>query len=209
MSSISGVMSNSCGPTLSGLDNRLQTRITNAAASGQLSQADGTAIGSALGDIASQLQSSSSPGGTTSSGPAQFRKKLDNLINGEVASGKLTDAQATELKSILQPGKNGPGGAGGAGHGHHARGASGGKGKGNDGDGDDQASASSSSNGLAAALQASDPSQTGSAASSDALTGFLKLLQDAQKSLAGATYSNSAVATSNATSSLGLVNQIA
>ena len=203
MSSISGVT-----PNFSGFENRLQSRITSAAASGQLSQADGTAIGSALGDIASQLQTSRSQAGAANTGPAQFRKKLDNLINGEVASGKLTDEQATELKSMLQPGKGGPRGAG---HGYEAKGAADGKDKENDGDGDDQASASSSSatNGLAEALQASDPSQAAPTASSDALAGFLKILQDAQKTLAGATYSNSAVATTNATSSLGLVNQIA
>ena len=206
MSSISGAM-----PNFSGIENRLQTRISNAAKSGQLSQADGTAIGSALGDIASQLQTSRTQAGASNTGPAQFRKKLDSLINGEVASGKLTDAQATELKSMLQPGKGGPDGPGGAGHGHKAKGASDGKDKENDGDGDDKASASSSSatNGLAEALSASDPSQAASSASSDALAGFLKILQDAQKALAGATYSNSAVATSNANSSLGLVNQIA
>lgn len=206
MSSISGAM-----PNFSGIGNRLQTRISNAAKSGQLSQADGTAIGSALGDIASQLQTSRAQAGASNTGPAQFRKKLDSLINGEVASGKLTDAQATELKSMLQPGKGGPDGPGGAGHGHKAKGASDGKDQENDGDGDDKASASSSSatNVLAEALSASDPSQAASTASSDALAGFLKILQDAQKTLAGATYSNSAVATSNANSSLGLVNQIA
>jgi hypothetical protein len=206
MSGISGLTSN-----FSGFDNRLQARITSAAMTGQMSQADGTAIGSALGEIASQLQTSRSQVGAANTGPAHFRKKLDNLINGEVASGKLTDAQATELKGMLQPSKGGSGSAGGPEHGHRAKGAPDGQDKENDGDGDDKASASSSnaSNGLTAALQASNPSQAASTASSEALAGFLKILQDAQKTLAGATYSNSAVATSKATSSLGLVNQIA
>jgi len=192
----------------SNYESLVQKRITNAASSGQISQADGTAIGSALGDIATQLQSSTTQG-TQGSGPGQLRNKLDTLINGEVSSGKLTDAQATELKNFLQPNKNGPGGAGGAhgaGHSHHAKGASDGKDKENDGDGDDQAGVS---NTLSTALQNADPSQSTSTSSNDPLASFLKILQDAQTSLAGATYSNSAVSKPNATSSLGLVNQFA
>ena len=200
MSSISSASS-----FFSNYESLVQKRIGNAASSGQLSQTDGTAIGSALGDIGTQLQSSSTQG-SQGSGPGQLRDKIDTLINGEVSSGKLTDAQATELKNFLQPHKGGPGGASGAGHSHHAKGASDGKDKENDGDGDDQAGATSS---LSAALQSADPSQETSTSLDDPLAGFLKVLQDAQNNLAGATYSNSAVSKPNTTSSLGLVNQLA
>jgi hypothetical protein len=183
------------------MESWLKARISNAASSGQVSKADGAAIGSALGDIASQLQSSSPPSGTQASGPGQFRKKIDGLINGEVASGKLTDAQATELKDLLQPGKGGPGFVGSAGHdSRHANRAS-------EGNQDDRSRASVDYS--ADSHKTTDPSQTTNLATSDVLTNFLKVLQEAQTSLAGATYSNTATTTSNAASSLGLVNKIA
>lgn len=224
MSSISGVASGS-----NPFENSLLKRISYATSSGQLSQTDGSAISSAIGDIASQLQSSTSAKGapsTQSANPGQFRKKVNDLIDGEVSSGKLTDAQASELKGLLEPGKggpgngngpDGPGGPGGPGgpsgaghHHHHVKSGSDTTDQANDDDGDDQtsttASTSTAASTLAAALQAADPSQS-SSSSSDPLQAFLKTLGDAQNALSNATYGQQATSNSATTSSIGLVNQ--
>src|SRR5262245_9024567 len=48
--------------------------------------------------------------------PADLKSKIDDLISGEVSSGKLTSDQATELQGIFKAAfANGPGGAGGPG----------------------------------------------------------------------------------------------
>ena len=162
MSSISNVAAGN-----NPFENRILNRISYATSSGQLSQTDGTAISSALGDIAGQLQTSSgassaSTGSSTS--PGQFRKKINALIDGEVTSGKLTDAPAIELKGLLEPGKGGPGGgkgpggpggpggASGSGH-HHVKSGSNGTDQADDGDNDDQASTTASNGSSASALQ--------------------------------------------------------
>ncbi|WP_311966846.1 hypothetical protein [Bradyrhizobium australiense] len=51
-------------------------------------------------------------GGTRPS-PADLKAKIDDLISGEVASGKLTSDQGTELQGLFKAAlANGPGGAG-------------------------------------------------------------------------------------------------
>src|SRR6201999_3509348 len=80
---------------------------------------DQSALSSALGDINSSLQSGGADGssgaGTPSSNsaPGDIKSKIDNLIAGEVSSGKLTAQQATELQGVFQNafagGANGPG----------------------------------------------------------------------------------------------------
>jgi hypothetical protein len=48
--------------------------------------------------------------------PDEMKSKIDDLINSQVSSGKLTSDQATELQGIFKAAfANGPGGAGGGG----------------------------------------------------------------------------------------------
>jgi hypothetical protein len=184
-------------------ESRLLNRISSATTSGQLSQADGKAIGSALGDIASQLQSSATSSGTSGINPGQLRKQVGSLIQGEVSSGKLTQAQADELKGLLQPGQGAPGGPQGPGGAHHGGGAH--HAHHHDGDGDD-ASASATDSQTASSSSATGGDNT--ASSSDPLSIFLTSLADAQKALAGATYSqNGAASTGAVATSLGLIDQ--
>ena len=200
-------------------ENRILNRISYATSSGQLSQTDGTAISSALGDIAGQLQTSSgasSASSASSTSPGQFRKKINALIDGEVTSGKLTDAQASELKGLLEPGKGGPGGGKGPGgpggasgsghHHHHVKSGSNGTNQADDGDNDDQSSTTASNGSSASALQSAASSQS-TDTSSDPIQAFLKMLGDAQNALKSATYGQQATTNSASTSSIGLVNQ--
>ena len=147
MTSISATSSNSYQSPLQQLLNELQ----NEAGSGAIGSSDQAVLSSALTDINASLQSGNagaSAGGTPPS-PADLKSKIDDLIAGEVSSGKLTADQATELQGIFQaafagaPSPDnqaatagsgdasaaaasgdpkapaGPGGAGGVHHGHH------------------------------------------------------------------------------------------
>src|ERR1700733_16013601 len=98
MTSISATSSNPYLSPLQLLQNQLQSDVN----SGAVSSSDQGALSSALTDINSSLQSGSSgsPAGgaasTTNSSPGDLKSKIDNLIAGEVSSGKLTSQQATE-----------------------------------------------------------------------------------------------------------------
>lgn len=146
-------------------ENRLQNRVQNAVSSGQISSADGTAISKALSDVQSQLSAGASPqsSATSSQAPTSFQDKIGSLIDNEVSSGKLTSAQATELKTVLSQG---------IGRGHHGHRA-GGSDPDNDGDGNNPASLGAAS---------TDPSsQTATTAQSvNPVDAFLKILQDSQ-----------------------------
>src|ERR1700704_1503660 len=116
MTSISAISSSSYQSPLQKLQAELQAEIN----SGTIGSSDQDALSSALTDIDSSLQSSrasDSAGGTRPS-PDDLKSKIDDLIAGEVSSGKLTSDQATELQGVFKAAfANGPGGAGGA-HGH-------------------------------------------------------------------------------------------
>jgi hypothetical protein len=119
MTSISAISSSTYQSPLQKLQDELQAEIN----SGTIGSSDQDALSSALTDIDSSLQSSrasDSAGGTRPS-PGDLKSKIDDLIAGEVSSGKLTSDQATELQGVFKAAfANGPGGAGGPGgaHGH-------------------------------------------------------------------------------------------
>src|SRR5436189_6436439 len=77
---------------------------------------------SALTDIVQAMKASrtSDQASGTRPSPADMKSKIDDLIAGEVSSGKLTSDQATELKGVFESafskgGSGGPGGPAGAG----------------------------------------------------------------------------------------------
>jgi hypothetical protein len=114
MTSISAISSSNYQSPLQKLQDELQAEIN----SGTIGSSDQDALSSALTDIDSSLQSSrasDSAGGTRPS-PGDLKSKIDDLIAGEVSSGKLTSDQATELQGVFKAAfANGPGGA----HGGH------------------------------------------------------------------------------------------
>ncbi len=134
---------------------RIDAKIAAATSAGTISQTDGTALETAVEAIGQSLRGGGASGAsagdttaTTSGSGTSFKDKLDGLIDAQVTSGTLTDAQATELKGMLGQGApvQGTGGqdadtgqvaaktgttgaapaAGGAVHGHHHHGGGGG-----------------------------------------------------------------------------------
>ena len=112
MTSISATSNNNYLSPLQLLQNELQSEVS----SGTISSSDQSALSSALTDINSALQSgsssasSSSASSSTNSSPGDLQSKINTLIAGEVSSGKLTSAQATELQGVFTAAfANGPG----------------------------------------------------------------------------------------------------
>ncbi|CCD92098.1 conserved hypothetical protein [Bradyrhizobium sp. ORS 375] len=96
----------------------LKQELTKEVSAGKISATDQTALSSALDDIDSALTSGSGSSSSTSSStppsPKEMQSKIDDLIQSEVDSGKLTSDQATELKNVFASAfSGGPGGAGG------------------------------------------------------------------------------------------------
>ena len=97
---------------------KLQDELLSEVKSGAIKSSDQDALASALTDIDSAMQASraSDQASGTRPSPDELKSKIDDLIAGEVSSGKLTSDQATELQGIFKAAfANGPGGAGGAG----------------------------------------------------------------------------------------------
>ena len=97
---------------------KLQDELLSEVKSGAIKSSDQDALASALTDIDSAMQASraSDQASGTRPSPDQLKSKIDDLIAGEVSSGKLTSDQATELQGIFKAAfANGPGGAGGPG----------------------------------------------------------------------------------------------
>ena len=95
---------------------KLQDELLSEVKSGAIKSSDQDALASALTDIDSAMQASraSDQASGTRPSPADLKSKIDDLINSEVSSGKLTSDQATELQGIFKAAfANGPGGAGG------------------------------------------------------------------------------------------------
>ena len=119
MTSISAASAQSYQSPLQKLQNELLSEVN----SGVISSSDKDALSSVLTDIDSAMQSSraSDQASGVRPSPDEMKSKIDDLINGEVSSGKLTADQATELQGIFKaafangPGGAGPGGPGGAG----------------------------------------------------------------------------------------------
>ena len=114
MTSISAASTNTYQSPLQKLQDELLSEVN----SGAISSSDKDALSSALTDIDSAMQASraSDQAGGTRPSPDQLKSKIDDLIAGEVSSGKLTSDQATELQGVFKAAfANGPGGAGGPG----------------------------------------------------------------------------------------------
>lgn len=93
---------------------RLQDELQSEVSSGTISASDQSALSSALDDIDSSLQPDGTSDQSGGSGPDGIKSKIDDLIQQEVSSGKLTDQQATELQNIFKSAfSHGPGGADG------------------------------------------------------------------------------------------------
>jgi hypothetical protein len=114
MTSISAASAQSYQSPLQKLQNELLSEVN----SGVISSSDKDALSAALTDIDSAMQSSraSDQAGGTRPSPEEMKSKIDDLIESQVSSGKLTSDQATELQGIFKAAfANGPGGAGGPG----------------------------------------------------------------------------------------------
>ena len=114
MTSITAASSNNYLSPLQQLQAELQSEVN----SGAITSSDQTALSSALKDISSSLQSNGA--GASASGanlpPGDLKSKIDDLIAGEVTSGKLTSAQAAELQGVFKAAfANGAGSSSGAG----------------------------------------------------------------------------------------------
>src|SRR6478672_3115045 len=106
---------------------KLQDELLSEVQSGAIKSSDQDALTSALTDIDSAMKASraSDQAGGTRPSPDQLKSKIDDLIAGEVSSGKLTSDQATELQGVFKAAfAKGPGGA----HGHGGHGGPGGAG---------------------------------------------------------------------------------
>lgn len=97
MTSISATTTNSYSP----LD-RLKSELTKEVSAGTISSSDESALSSALDDIDSAMKSSASSASSSSPPSAdEMQSKIDDLIQNEVSSGKLTSDQASELKNVF------------------------------------------------------------------------------------------------------------
>ena len=168
MTSISAISSSNYQSPLQKLQDELQAEIN----SGTIGTSDQDALSSALTDIDSSLQSSrasDSAGGTRPS-PGDLKSKIDDLIAGEVSSGKLTSDQATELQGVFKAAfANGPGGPGGPGGAHGGHG------------GPPPADGASSSD--------SASSSSGASSAADILQQFLQSLQEQLSASSSTSYS--------------------
>lgn len=82
---------------------RMDARIDAAVAAGSISTEDQTALDTALDAIDSSLAGSA--GSQTSRlAPSEMKTRIDDLIDSQVTSGTLTDAQAEELRSFFAQG---------------------------------------------------------------------------------------------------------
>jgi len=124
MTSISAASTNTYQSPLQKLQDELLSEVN----SGAIKSSDKDALSAALTDIDSAMQASraSDQASGTRPSPDQLKSKIDDLIAGEVSSGKLTSDQATELQGVFKAAfANGPGGAGGPGGPGGSRGAGG------------------------------------------------------------------------------------
>jgi hypothetical protein len=166
---------------------KLQDELLSEVNSGAVQSSDQDALSSALSNIDSALQSgrAGDQAGGTRPSHADMKSKIDDLISSQVADGKLTSDQATELQGIFKAAfANGPGGAGGAGGPRGAGGPPPG--------GPPPADGTSSS----------DDTSSGTSSIDDILKQFLQSLQDSLSASSSTTYS--AAGTSSASSSTSL-----
>src|SRR2546421_12239115 len=84
---------------------KLQDELLSEVNSGAISSSDKDALSTALTDIDSAMQASraSDHASGTRPSPDQLKSKIDDLIAGEVSSGKRTSDQATECRGASTP----------------------------------------------------------------------------------------------------------
>ena len=101
MTSISALSSNTYQSPLQ----RLQAELQSEVSAGTVSSSDESALSSALTDIDSDIKSGGGSSSSTQGQPGDIKSKIDDLIQSEVSSGKLTSDQATELsdEELLVP----------------------------------------------------------------------------------------------------------
>ena len=111
MTSISATSSSTALTPLQKLQQELQAELTP----GKVASGDSDALSSALAEIDKSLQSDgASRSNSAQSKPGDIKSKIDDLIDAQVASGKLTTDQATELQGVFKAAfAGGPGHAGG------------------------------------------------------------------------------------------------
>jgi hypothetical protein len=180
MTSISAASSSAYLSPQQKLQDELQAELN----SGAIGSSDQDALSSALTDIGSSLQSSRASDQTSGAKPSDgLKSKIDDLIAGEVSSGKLTSDQATELQGVFKAAF--AGGAGGSGGAHGAHGGHGGP---------PPADSSSSADGT--------DSSSGATSADDILQQFLQSVQDSLTASSSSPYSaTGSTAASDSTSS--------
>jgi len=138
---------------------QLQDELSSEVSAGTISTDDQSALSSALNDIDSELKGDAPTDGSRP-GAGDIKSKINDLIAKEVSDGKLSSDQAEELKNVFaQTFKQGPGGPGGPG-------------------GPDGSGGSGGADGDAGVTQ----DTSGSSDISQALSDFLKLVQNSQGS---------------------------
>jgi hypothetical protein len=168
---------------------KLQDELLSEVNSGAISSSDKDALASALTDIDSSMQSSraSDQASGTRPSPGDLKSKIDDLISGEVSSGKLTSDQATELQGVFKAAfANGPGGPDGVG----GPGGAGGPPPGGHGGPPPSDSASSS-----------DDSSSSTTSADDILKQFLQSLQEQLSASSSTTYGATGSSSSSSSSS--------
>ena len=166
---------------------KLQDELLSEVKSGTINSSDQDALTSALTDIDSAVQASRTSDQANGTRPshADLKSKIDDLIAGEVSSGKLTSDQATELQGVFKAAfANGPGGAGGP-HGAGGPPAGGPLPSGDASSSDDTSSSSSSSS---------------STSIDDILQQFLQSLQESLSASSSASYGAAGTTSSSSTS---------
>ncbi|MDO6413443.1 hypothetical protein Q4F19_03520 [Sphingomonas sp. BIUV-7] len=96
MTSISGSMS---AASMMSPSDRMKLALQSAVSAGTVKSTDQSALSGALDDIDAAMKSSGPPSAGVT--PGGMKTKMDSLIDNEVADGKLTDDQATELKQVF------------------------------------------------------------------------------------------------------------
>jgi hypothetical protein len=169
---------------------KLQDELLSEVKSGAIKSSDQDALASALTDIDSAMQASRASDQTsgTRPSPADLKSKIDDLIAGEVSSGKLTSDQATELQGIFKAAfANGPGGAGGPGGPGGAGGPPPGGGPGGPPPADDASS--------------SDDSSSSTTSIDDILKQFLQSLQESLSASSSTSYGATGTTSSSSSAS--------
>ncbi len=170
MTSIAAIPANTYQSPLQRLQDELQSQVS----AGTVSASDQAAISSALTDIDSSMQqgrASDQASGTRPS-PSDMKSKIDDLIENEVSSGKLTGDQAAELKGVFEAAfANGPGGPNGAG-----------APQGGPPPGPPPSVDATSSGGAGATESTGNSGSSGSSSADDLLKEFLQLLQNSLSS---------------------------